>query len=124
MDLVQAGPDEAPALWHPDVAFFRVDRAGQPAAYFYLDPYSRPAEKRGGAWMDDVQGRSRALAAGGAAVRLPVAHMVCNQSPPVGATPSLMTFREVSCQDEATASHATSRRSRYPARRAGPPGLP
>ncbi len=72
-----------------------MDRAGHPAAYFYLDPYSRPAEKRGGAWMDDVQGRSRALAPPGTAVRLPVAHMVCNQSPPVGATPSLMTFREV-----------------------------
>jgi len=95
VDVVQAGPDEAPPLWHPDVSFFRVDRAGHPAAYFYLDPYSRPAEKRGGAWMDDVQGRSRALAPPGAPVRLPVAHMVCNQSPPVGATPSLMTFREV-----------------------------
>lgn len=28
-------------------------------------------------------------------VRLPVAHMVCNQTPPVGDKPSLMTFREV-----------------------------
>lgn len=27
--------------------------------------------------------------------RLPVAHMVCNQSPPVDGQPSLMTFREV-----------------------------
>jgi Zn-dependent oligopeptidase len=31
----------------------------------------------------------------GQAVRLPVAHMVCNQTPPVGNAPSLMTFREV-----------------------------
>jgi hypothetical protein len=95
VDVVRVPPGQAPPLWHADVSFFRVDRAGQPAAYFYLDPYSRPAEKRGGAWMDDVQGRSRALAPAGAAVRLPVAHMVCNQSPPVGDTPSLMTFREV-----------------------------
>ena len=64
-------------------------------AYFYLDPYSRPAEKRGGAWMDEVIGRSKALAPAGAAVRLPCAHMVCNQTPPVGDKPSLMTFREV-----------------------------
>lgn len=31
----------------------------------------------------------------GESVRLPVAHMVCNQTPPVGDQPSLMTFREV-----------------------------
>ena len=57
------------------------------------DPYSRPAEKRGGAWMDEVVGRSSLLAAQGQKVRLPVAHMVCNQTPPVGDKPSLMTFR-------------------------------
>ena len=27
--------------------------------------------------------------------RLPVAHVVCNQNPPIGDEPSLMTFREV-----------------------------
>ena len=27
-------------------------------AAFYLDPYSRPAEKRGGAWMDECLGRA------------------------------------------------------------------
>lgn len=32
----------------------QVNKAGKPKAYFYLDPYSRPAEKRGGAWMDEV----------------------------------------------------------------------
>ncbi len=66
-----------------------------------------------------VVGQSRLFAAQGQAVRLPVAHMVCNQSPPVGdkvrtimcahqtntpprsmphshtQQPSLMTFREV-----------------------------
>lgn len=57
------------------------------------DPYSRPSEKRGGAWMDEVVGRSRLLAPAGESVRLPVAHMVCNQTPPVGDKPSLMTFR-------------------------------
>jgi len=37
-------------VWHEDVRFFRVKKDGKPKAYFYLDPYSRPAEKRGGAW--------------------------------------------------------------------------
>jgi len=83
-------------IWHPDVRFFRVlDEDGQPIAAFYLDPYSRPQEKRGGAWMDECQGRSRLCAPAGASVRLPVAYLICNQSPPVGNQPSLMTFREV-----------------------------
>ena len=45
--------------------------------------------------MDEVVGRSRVLSRDGASARLPIAHMVCNQSPPVGNKPSLMTFREV-----------------------------
>ncbi len=84
---------EAP-VWHPDVRFFRVDDAGsgEPLAAFYLDPYSRPGSKRGGAWMDECLVRS--LDAAGQPV-LPVAYLICNQSPPVGETPSLMTFEEV-----------------------------
>ncbi len=40
-------------VWHEDVRYFQIaDETGSPIAYFYLDPYSRPAEKRGGAWMD------------------------------------------------------------------------
>ncbi|KAL5705519.1 oligopeptidase A [Ranunculus cassubicifolius] len=83
-------------VWNKDVRFYCVkDSVGNPISYFYFDPYSRPSEKRGGAWMDEVVGRSRVLARNGAVARLPVAHMVCNQSPPVGDKPSLMTFREV-----------------------------
>lgn len=82
-------------VWHEDVRFFVVKKGGAPKAYFYLDPYSRPAEKRGGAWMDEVCGQSKLFAREGENVRLPVAHMVCNQTPPVGDKPSLMTFREV-----------------------------
>ena len=36
-----------------------------------------------------------ALAPPGSTHRLPIAHMVCNQSPPVGDKPSLMSHREV-----------------------------
>ena len=88
---IAAADDEAP-LWHPDVRFFRILDNGQPLAGFYLDPYSRPGSKRGGAWMDECLVRSRS--ADGTAV-LPVAYLICNQSPPVGDTPSLMTFEEV-----------------------------
>ncbi|MEM8545739.1 MAG: M3 family metallopeptidase, partial [Cyanobacteria bacterium P01_H01_bin.119] len=82
---------EAP-VWHPDVRYFQVqDEKGVAIAHFYLDPYSRPAEKRGGAWMDECLNRGK-LAEG---IRLPVAYLVCNQSPPVDGKPSLMTFRDV-----------------------------
>jgi oligopeptidase A len=86
-----AADGEAP-VWHPDVRYFQVsDDAGGVIAHFYLDPYSRPAEKRGGAWMDEclTRGKFKGL------VRLPVAYLVCNQSPPVDGKPSLMTFRDV-----------------------------
>ena len=112
---IEAADGQAP-IWHPDVRFFRVLEAsggaasaadqgaqpgapqapsaetGQPIAAFYLDPYSRPGSKRGGAWMDECLVRS--LAPDGTPV-LPVAYLICNQSPPVGDTPSLMTFEEV-----------------------------
>jgi len=85
-----------PPTWAPDVLFYQVvDKEDKPVAYFYLDPYTRPAEKRGGAWMNTVVGRSELLAPNGETVRLPVAHMVLNQSPPVDGAPSLMKFREV-----------------------------
>ncbi|KAI7983020.1 hypothetical protein LOK49_LG15G01984 [Camellia lanceoleosa] len=68
---------------------------GIPIAYFYFDPYSRPLEKHGGAWMDIVAGWSRILCEGTSS-RLPICHVVCNQTPPVGDKPSLMTIRECS----------------------------
>ena len=89
---IHAADGDAP-VWHPDVRYFRVHgRDGTPIAAFYLDPFSRPASKRGGAWMDECLGRSRS--AEGQPV-LPVAYLICNQTPPVGETPSLMSFEEV-----------------------------
>ena len=90
---ISAADGEAP-LWHSDVRFFRVSDAssGAPLAAFYLDPYSRPGSKRGGAWMDECLGRQRS--SNGALV-LPVAYLICNQTPPVGDAPSLMSFDEV-----------------------------
>ena len=89
---IRAADGDAP-IWHPDVRYFRVHgRDGAPVAAFYLDPFSRPASKRGGAWMDECLGRSRS--ADGEPV-LPVAYLICNQTPPVGEAPSLMSFEEV-----------------------------
>jgi len=86
--------------WHADVEFFEVfDKSAQKIAAFYLDPYARAGEKRGGAWMDVC--RQREICSGGSTtfaeqIVLPVAYLVCNGTPPVaGVSPSLMTFTEV-----------------------------
>lgn len=80
------------SVWHPDVRYYEVhDESGAKIAAFFLDPYSRPENKRSGAWMDDCLGRRKI----GDRIQLPVAHLVCNQTPPHGDTPSLMSFREV-----------------------------
>ncbi|KAE9037209.1 Organellar oligopeptidase [Phytophthora rubi] len=86
-------------VWNSDVRFFNVrstEGDKEVIAQFFLDPYSRPKEKNGGAWMNTCVDRSRLLGPkekGGK--RIPVAYIICNQSPPVGETPSRMTFREV-----------------------------
>ncbi|KAB8321099.1 M3 family metallopeptidase [Tolypothrix campylonemoides VB511288] len=83
-------------VWHEDVRYFQIaDETNNPIAYFYLDPYSRPAEKRGGAWMDICINRGKVTENGITTTRLPVAYLVCNQTPPVDGKPSLMTFSEV-----------------------------
>ena len=89
---IEAADGEAP-IWHQDVRFFRVnDQGGHPLAAFYLDPFSRPASKRGGAWMDECLNRSRNSEG---ELTHPVAYLICNQTPPSGDIPSLMSFEEV-----------------------------
>ncbi len=88
---VRAADGKTP-VWHQDVRYFEIfNEQDQQIAGFYLDPYSRPENKRGGAWMDDCFARSVTADE----TRLPVAHLVCNGTPPIGDIPSLMTFREV-----------------------------
>ncbi|TMW55867.1 hypothetical protein Poli38472_008515 [Pythium oligandrum] len=86
-------------VWNKDVRYFNVRSAEgdkEIIAGFYLDPYSRPKEKNGGAWMNVCVDRSRLLGRPEReGLRVPVAYLICNQSPPVGEKPSLMTFREV-----------------------------
>ena len=90
---VRIEPADAEASrWHPDVRYFKVlDESGTQIAGFFYDPYSRPENKRGGAWMGDCF--TRRLLDG--KVQVPVAHLICNCTPPAGGKPALMTFREV-----------------------------
>ena len=58
VDVVAA--DGETQVWNDDVRFFKVRNAvGEDIASFYLDPYSRPENKRGGAWMDNLVGRAK-----------------------------------------------------------------
>jgi oligopeptidase A len=88
-------PDHAP-VWHPSVAFYRIERrtpAGtQLVGQFYLDPSARTG-KRGGAWMDDVRGRWLRPDTG--ALQTPVAHLVCNFAEGVNGKPPLLTHDDV-----------------------------
>lgn len=79
-------------VWHPDVSFYDIfDAQGELRGSFYLDLYAR-AKKRGGAWMDDCQGR-RWKADG--SLQHPVAYLTCNFNKPVGGKPALFTHDEV-----------------------------
>lgn len=84
-------PDQAP-VWHPGVAFYRIERQGQLVGQFYLDPGARTG-KRGGAWMDDV--RARWLRPDTGQLQTPVAHLVCNFAEGVGGKPALLTHDDV-----------------------------
>lgn len=87
---VQVKPDSAP-VWHPDVRFFRIERAdGTLAGQFYLDLYAREG-KRGGAWMDD--GRNRRDRAAG--TQTPLVYLVCNFGNGGDGKPATFTHNEV-----------------------------
>ena len=84
-------PDSAP-VWNPNVAFYRLERAGQLMGQFYLDPAARKG-KRGGAWMDDVRGRW--MRPDTHQLQTPVAHLVCNFAEGVAGKPALLTHDDV-----------------------------
>jgi len=77
-------------VWHPDVRYYEILRAGSVIGSFYLDLYAREG-KRSGAWMDDARGRR--LKDG--SVQTPVAYLTCNFSGPVDGKPALFTHDEV-----------------------------
>lgn len=88
---VNIAPDTAP-VWHPSVAFYKIERNGQLIGQFYLDQPAR-AGKRGGAWMDDV--RSRWLRPDSNTLQTPIAHLVCNFADAVDDQPALLTHDDV-----------------------------
>lgn len=78
--------------WHEDVCCYRLlDGQSNLRSYYYLDLYARSG-KRGGAWMDDLQGRR--LCADGH-IQLPIALINCNFTPPTDNNPALLTHDEV-----------------------------
>jgi oligopeptidase A len=84
---------EAPAasVWHPSVRYFELRAAsGAQVGGFFADFFARP-NKRGGAWMDVCQSRAKL----NGRRQNPVAYLVCNFNPPVGAAPSLLTHNDV-----------------------------
>jgi oligopeptidase A len=84
--------DRSVAVWHADVTSYTLhDRQGTIFARCYLDPYARQ-HKRGGAWMDDAQGRWRR---GDGTLQMPIAWLVCNFTPPLKDQPALLTHNEV-----------------------------
>lgn len=80
------------SVWHDDVRFYELrNEQNQLVAGFYLDLYARE-NKRGGAWMDTVQTRWRHP---NGDVQVPVAHLICNFTPPIGKKPACLTHDEV-----------------------------
>lgn len=78
--------------WHESVRVFEIrDIDNQVRGQFYLDLYARE-KKRGGAWMDDCQGRVMHQSG---QLQIPVAYLTCNLTPPIGKEPALFTHQEV-----------------------------
>lgn len=89
--IVQKDSLEVP-VWDKDVQFYDVfNEKGKAMAHFYLDAYSRPGEKRSGAWMENCF--SRRIYKG--KLRNPVIYICCNATAPVANAPSLFSFMEV-----------------------------
>jgi oligopeptidase A len=92
---IRRAPAGAVPVWDESVEFYEVVHDGAVIAGFYMDPYARPGEKRGGAWMNTVVDRTRLLAGSGRSASLPVALFVMNGRPPGDGQPALMSLDEV-----------------------------
>jgi oligopeptidase A len=94
VDIRRSASDSVP-VWDDSVEFYEVLRDGDVIAGFYMDPYARPGEKRGGAWMNTVVDRTRVLARDDAGSSIPVALFVMNARPPGPGKPALLSLDEV-----------------------------
>lgn len=80
-----------PSVWHRDVRFFEVSRAGKAIAHFYLDPWVRSGLKQGGAWMNEFRNRRRR----GGRLVTPLAVLCMNFPKPDSKGRSFLPMREV-----------------------------
>ena len=80
-------------VWDKDVVLYDVENEyGKVIAHFYLDPFVRPGEKRGGAWMENCFSRRMYQ---GKFLRNPVIYICCNATTPQADKPSLFSFTEM-----------------------------
>jgi oligopeptidase A len=88
---IRIEPAAGVATWEPRVQYFRlVDAARREVGGFFTDFYAR-STKRSGAWMDQCLNRLRDPSG----LQVPVAHLVCNFSPPTADRPCLITHDEM-----------------------------
>ncbi|GJM06676.1 MAG: oligopeptidase A [marine bacterium B5-7] len=80
------------STWHSDVRFYEIfDGNKKQIGHIYLDMYARK-DKRGGAWMDDLQGR---FSKADGTLQLPTALLNCNFSAAVGDKPAQLTHDDI-----------------------------
>ena len=89
VEITEVTGAQKPSVWHPDVRFFEVCEKGAPIAHFYIDPYVRNGEKRGGAWMSEFRNRCDRRG------EKPLAYLALNAPKPDAKGASLLPFREV-----------------------------
>jgi oligopeptidase A len=78
-------------LWHSDACYLELRNAdGHLIGGLYTDFYARDG-KRAGAWMGEVTNRQYVMGD----VRLPIANVVCNFSPPGDGQPALLRHTDV-----------------------------
>jgi len=82
--------DAQDSMWHKDVTLYRIIKDKATIGYVFVDPYSRPAEKRAGAWLQPMVSRSRTKDG----VRLPVGSVQANFPAPSGDKPALLSLGE------------------------------
>ena len=81
-----------PEVWSKEVDYYKVvEENGNPISSFFLDAYSRPENKRGGAWVNSCLDKGYY---NGKLID-PVCYIVCNFTPPSDSKPSLLSFYEV-----------------------------
>ena len=77
--------------WQPEVSYFTlVAEDGEEVGGFFMDLYAR-RNKRSGAWMDECLLRNKY----NGSVQLPVAHLICNFTKPLGDVPAQLSHDEI-----------------------------